>query len=92
MMEILLDLVTNDNLVIVAGLGIIWGLVISLLAYRHLHDSADETAHLLSSFRNLRRRFGTRGAKLAWWGGVLFYAGIFINAAQYVWTHYLPLR
>ncbi len=81
----LLSLLRDDLVVIVAGMGIIWGLVISLLAYRHLHDSDDEVPHLFSSFRSLRRRFGQRGARLAWWGGMLFYFGVVLNAAQYLW-------
>ena len=79
------EFLNEDVIVIVAGLGIIWGLVISLLAYRHLHDSAEEAPHLFASLKNLRRRFGYRGAKLAWWGGLLVYFGVVANAAQYLW-------
>jgi hypothetical protein len=79
----MLDFLTDDIIIIVAGLGIIWGLAISLLAFRHLHESAEEIPHLFASLRSLRSRFGYRGAKLAWWGGILVYLGVLINAVQY---------
>jgi hypothetical protein len=81
----MLEFFTDDIRFIIAGLGIIWGLVISLLAYRHLHDSAAATPHLFASLRSLRRRFGLRGAKLAFRGGLLVYFGVLVSAVQIFW-------